>query len=305
MLLLIGCNGCRPQLPNTDDDTPPVDTHEETGDSQETAPIETGVDLPPRCDHLEVEPNSTLYEVQPLIMEEWLCGGFQTAPSPPGDIDFFSFTTTESGWLKVSVEAAQRGTSADAQFQLIDADNSLTAFDGYLTTDPTVVVPVPIPQAFTLLLGETSYLCGDDYGWAALVSMAKQPVEWTFSESEPNDLAVSANEFTLGGTVFGTVGRADDYDWYHIVTPADATSLTFRVDAFAYGSPLDTTVLLYDTDGSTLLDAGYVGEVDYDRDPYFNYKQTEANDWYLLVKNAGSGGSAYHWYTLTITPEYN
>jgi len=308
LVLLLGCNGCRPSLPsNTDDDPNPQDTSppEDTSGDSATETADTSPPLPNRCDAMEVEPNNTLYEIEPLVMEEWLCGWYDKTNSPLGDIDFLGFTTTEGGWLEVNQEAGSRGSSADAQFTIIDTDNSVTVLSGYLTTDPRIVIPVPDPRTFTLALGETTYSSGEDYNWAILASMVKAPVVWSFPETEGNDTFTAANEFALGETVFGTIDHAGDLDWYHVVTPADATGVRFTVEAFSHGSPLDSTLVLYDTDGVTRLHSDYTGEVDYDPDPAFDFKQTEANDWYLLVKNATDGGSDFHWYTLTITPLYD
>lgn len=307
LLFLVGCNGCRPNLPTDDGD----DTRQDTADSADTADTsgetaesaDTSPELPPRCDLLEIEPNNTLDEIQTIPMEQWLCGGFGKTDSPLGDIDFLTFTPGADGWLEVSMEAANRGSSADAQFTLFDDDNSLTALDGYLTTDPKVVIPAPA-HAYSLALGETSYASGDAYNWAILASEAKAPVEWTGRETESNDSYATANEFPIDATVFGTIERAGDFDWYHLLTPADADSIVFTVEATAYGSPLDATLILYEADGTTIVHTDTTGEVDYDRDPWFEQKQTGANDWYLLVKNVSTGGSDFHWYTLTINALY-
>lgn len=306
LMLLIGCNGCRPHLPSDDanNDTQDSDEDTDTGDTQaDTETADTTPELPPRCDLMEVEPNNSLDESMVVPMTQWVCGAYQETENPFGDVDFLSFTNTEAGWLEVSEECASRGSSADCQFILFNDTLSLTSLGSYLSTDPKVVVPIDTLDDWGLVLGETTFASGDDYGWALKTQMVKAPVEWSFTEAEPNDTTVLANSFTVGETVYGTISSASDYDWYHVVTPKDADRIVFTVEAYRLGSPLDVTLVLYAADGTTRLRTDSTGEVDYDPDPWFEWRQTASNDWYLLVRSAADQGTSLHWYTLNIRGE--
>ncbi len=304
LLLLVGCNGCTPKIPDvvdpdTQDDTD-TDTAADTADSSVT---DTGPFLPPRCDFEEVEPNDQASLAMAIPMEVWGCGVMMPANpknAPFGDADYFTFTAAEPGWVEVRVDAASRGSAADMQFIVYDDDDSITVADSYLTTDPILRFPAPDPTDYTVILGETSLLFGDDYTWFLLSSLVKAPVEWTFNEVEPNDDFATATTFAPGGTVFGTVGEAGDFDWYHIVTPKEATYVRFTMTAFKQGSPVDGQVVLYANDGTTVLVDDRRGEIEYDLDPWFERAQTGTNDWYVLVRNEEEKGSRFHWYTLSI-----
>lgn len=304
LVFLAGCNGCRPSIPpveNPDTQDPTDSDTTETGDS--TVSTDTGPELPPRCDFAEVEPNDQAAQAMSMPMEKWACGVMMPADpkhAPFGDVDYFAFTTPEAGWVEVSVEAARRGSSADMQAIVYDADDSITVTDSYLSTDPLLRFPGSAAADYTVILGETSLAFGEDYDWYLLTSMIKAPVEWTFNETEPNDSFSEGNTFVPGDTVYGTIDHAGDFDWYHVVTPKEATTLVFTMNAFKAGSPVDGQVALYATDGTTLLHDDRRGQIEYDLDPWFEQRQTEANDWYVLVRNEQDKGSHFHWYTLSI-----
>jgi hypothetical protein len=302
LLFLSGCNGCRPSLPSNQD-TEQHDTHDTTDSQDSTPPEDTSPELPPHCDVMEVEPNDQLSQVVEIPTEKWVCGLMMPADpehAPLGDVDFLHFATTEPGWVEVNLEAARRGSSADMQFVLYDDDDSITVTDSYLSTDPIIRFPTTEAGDYTVVLGESSFLFGDDYAWYLLASIVKPPVEWSFNEVEPNDTFGQATPFAPGETVYGTIERVGDFDWYHLVTPAEATTIRFTMNAFLYGSPMDGEIMLYDTDGTTLLRDDRQGEIEYDLDPWFEQKQTEAHDWYVLVRNEQERGSRFNWYTLTI-----
>lgn len=309
VLWLAACNGCGPKFPDDGDppDPPPPDTagDDTGGDSA----VDTGPNLPARCDILEVEPNNSLDAAWAIPMEEWVCGELIDAdPSDavPGDVDFLTFTTSAPGWLEVNVEAARRGSNADVQFILLDDEGgSVTVFDGYLTTDPLLRFPAAAAGTYTLNIAETSYLSGEDYEWYLLASAVKAPVEWDFEEVEGNDSSAQAQAFPVDQTVFGTFGRTNDFDWYHLVTPADATKIRFDVKAFSLGAPVDPQIALYEADATTLIRLDSTGEVDYDFDPWFEQKQTGSQEWYFSIRNEASAGGQYHWYTLRIEALYD
>lgn len=301
-LFLTGCNGCVPRFPDESDEDPPPDspppdspTDTQTGDSVPA--------LPPRCDVMETERNDNVGLVTPIPMEQWVCGVLEPADpyaAPLGDVEYLSFTTPQPGWVEINLEAAARGSAADMQFVLYDEADSVTVSDGFLTTDPMMRFPMSTPQSFTLVLGETTFLFGDEYDWFLLTSLVKAPVEWSGYEAESNNAYTGANEFTLGQTIFGTIDPVGDLDWYHVVTPPEYTTIRFTTEAFAHGSPVDLTLGLYKADGITQILEDRYGDVDYDRDPWFEQKQTEANEWFLVVRNSIEKGSRFHWYTLKI-----
>lgn len=302
LLILNACNACsacRPQLPPSPDDPPIQDTSpppEDSGDSGDSAPPDSGP--PARCDVEETEPNETLDEAQLLPMEQWACGNFQRVL----DADWLTFTTAETGWIEIAVEAAARGSNANAQLQVVGADGTSTlSMDGYLSTDPRVVFPANEPGTWSVAVSDSFRNYGENFDWFLMASIVKQPVIWSFEEIEDNDALASAQPFVPGDTVFGRIEAAGDLDWYHVVLPEGEDTLTFDVEAFSQGSVANTKIVLYAADGTTILRTDYRGEIDYDPDPWFEQRVVGPTDWYVLVRTEDDRGSPYHWYTLHIS----
>jgi len=303
LLLLVGCDGCRPDLPVDEPD--PVDTsdrdtatHSGTTETAETGPV-----LPPRCDAMEVEPNDRVDQTMEMGMERWMCGVLMPEDpynAPLGDVEYLSFSNTQPGWIEVSVEAARRGSSADMQLVLYDSDASVTVYDGYQTSDPVLRFPEAALTDFTLVLGESRYGFGDSYDWYTLASLVKAPVEWAATEIEPNDQQVLATVYTMGTTIYGTVDSAGDFDWFRVTVPEGTTTVRFSMNAFKLGSPIDGQLLLYDTDGTTLLRDDHDGQLGYDRDPWFEWRPPAPGDYPFLIRNETTNGSRFHWYTVTV-----
>jgi hypothetical protein len=307
VLLLSGCQSCRPQLPSSDDadtrvDTsPPSDSYDsgETGDSVDTSPS-----LPPRCDQMEVESNNSLDLSEPITMEEWWCGNF-AGDGALGDTEFLSFTPAQTGWLSVAVEAAARNSLADAQLLLSD-DNGHAVFvydgvsSGAASSDPSVVVPADQLGTYTVVVAETGYLTGEGYDWALMASLVKPPVVWDFEETEDNDSATDANPFELGEVVFGKMDTTADRDWYRVVVPDGLQSVHFNVEAYGSGSPANIQITVYDAATGARKFVSYHGVIDYDLDPEYEQKVTAASEWTVLVEDEFDSGSAFNWYTLKI-----
>lgn len=299
LVLLGGCNGClpKPPYPNNPDD-PRLDTSELREDSGDTDTSGGDSALPPRCDFQETEPNNSLEAIEVVPMEQWICGDF----SAYLDLDWFEITTNQAGWMKIQVEAALRGSSANPQVQLSGFDDDAVVFDGYLTTDPLLVFPFDEAGTFQLTLAETNLLYGEDYSWYMLTTLAKPPVEWDTEEVEPNDEAAEATPITIGQTAFGTIEASGDFDVYTFSTTSEGEqTLIFDVTGFTEGSPADLMLVLYDSDGVTHLKTKYSGEIAYDHDPYFQKKITGLKDLYLLVRTEDDKGSRFHWYTVSVT----
>src|SRR5688572_3843454 len=147
LVLLGGCNGCllKPPYPNNPD--PRVDTSdlEDSGDEDSSSGDST---LSPLCDLQETEPNNSVDATESIPMEQWICGDF----SAYLDLDWFDITPNQAGWMKIQVEAALRGSSANPQVQFSGGGDDAVVYDGYLTTDPLLVFPFTEIDTFQLTL---------------------------------------------------------------------------------------------------------------------------------------------------------
>ncbi len=254
---------------------------------------------------MEVEPNNTFDQTEPITMESWWCGTF-LGDGALGDPEFLNFTTAESGWLSVAVEASARGSEADAQFIFYTDQDSILVYDSVASTDPQIVIPTDTIGTFNVAVAETGYLTGDAYTWALMASLVKPPVTWTFDETDgadgtlDNDDYTRANEFPLGGTVFGKIQKTADKDWFHVSVPDGMQAVDFTVEAFGSGSPADIQLKIYDAASHTLKKSCYHGTVDYDLDPDCELKVSAAIDYDIQVSDEFDVGSTFSWYTLAI-----
>lgn len=297
-LLFVSCKGCTPELPpDQDEDSPPPQDSADTQDSSPPVDSDT-VDTapPPLCELVEVEPNDYV-DAEELPLKTYACGTFDSST----DQDWLHFAVDEEGWVKVEVQCASRGSSADPEM-LISANLEGDAVDvsnSYLTTDVELVFPNAADD-YTFELTEVNGFSGEDYGWYTIAYETKAPLSWTRQEVEPNDDETAAEAYSFGDTVFGRISDSGDSDWFILDIPEGVDVATFQVDANKYGSPADINIRVEDAEGTEQwVDHG--GEIDYDIDPWREWKLPAAGRYYLKVYQANQDkGSLFHWYTFHV-----
>ena len=94
---------------NNDDKKDDQNTDSGEKDSGDTA-VDTAP--PPPCPVMEEEPNGDYDTAQIVQMEKWICGTFDEASESAADLDVFSFTTAEEGWVKMWARGQDIGSSA-------------------------------------------------------------------------------------------------------------------------------------------------------------------------------------------------
>lgn len=301
--LLFACRACEPQLPSTNNPDPEDSNKEDsTEDSPNESHSDSPIDTSPPvfCDIVETEPNGQT-EPMTLPTNKWICGKIDIL----ADSDWFSVTTTEPGWITLQVEAASRGSSADMMLLVEDGSRSANVVDAYLSTDPRISFPVTANTTYGGYVSESNQLLyGEDYTWYLRAYIDKAPLGWSLEETEPNGpVQTDAQELPTNERVFGTISDSEDQDWYHITTPEGATALIFDVDAFEYGSPANTTLVIRDLEGD-IVKWQTNGEIDYNPDPHYELKIETPHEYYLQVFNPSQEGSQFHWYTLSVMVEY-
>lgn len=108
-------------------------------------------------------------------------------------------------------------------------------------------------------------------------------LETTVVESEPNDIAGTADSVALGDQAVGAINPAGDADTWFVDLDA-GTYLSLDVDADAIGSPLDPVLLLYAPDGSTIL----ASNDDFDGvDSRISYRITTNGRYYVAIRAFG------------------
>ena len=101
-----------------------------------------------------------------------------------------------------------------------------------------------------------------------------------------------------GDVVFGRLGSSNDIDWFRFTTPSEKTDVSIHVAAYALGSPLDTRLVRYDSEG-TQLQVMTHGDMAGDPDPVMRFSSDQAQEHYVVVRSASYEGLAY-WYTAWI-----
>lgn len=295
---LYGCKSCIGDLPSDNPDDP-TDTAKEDTAEEDTAEEDTGP--APPCAVPEVEPNNTLGAAQDLPLEEWACGVLTTK----GDFDYFRFTTEKAGWVKVWVRGQDIGSSSDLQLALTDPadDYSFVSTTSPDSLDPLVLFYADRPGTFYVNVADQYYGYGDDYIWEMIASAAKEPLVWSDEELEPNDILADATPVVSGDTYFGIVSSGSDNDWFTLSLPEGESTITARILAWEYGSPLLSRLRLYDPSTEKVLDISQGNDVS-EADVMLTHKTSTSGPWGLLVTSrTNSGGSGAYWYVLEITVE--
>ncbi len=325
--LLVGmqaCTGCYELgLPGAVGDDPgdetnsPVDTsgEEDTGD----------LPPPPLCEFPEVEPNNNLAEANPIDPESWACGTLLVDDLDPIGLDYVTFEAPASGWISMWGRGETIGSAADIDMNVfVDSDfgSDLVVFERTVGSHESFgMLPIEQGDVFQVALRDAFSGNGEGYVWEFLGSMEKgAPLDWTMEEDEVRDGAATNDTFAAatqtlasGDRVFGVVGNAagDKGDIYKIEVPEGITTIELTVEAWEYGSPLNSRIKLYRPDVIDQIET----EIEDSRaannayrhsetwDPYISYTATEAGTWYVSVLKAGDYFGPYHWYVLSVNME--
>ena len=213
-ILLLGCSACiscAPPLPldnNNDDKKDDQNTDSGEKDSGDTA-VDTAP--PPPCPVMEEEPNGDYDTAQIVQMEKWICGTFDEASESAADLDVFSFTTAEEGWVKnVGTRTRYRFECGSDAHHKIGNETALSTFS-VGSFDPILTVPVEEGVTVFAAIQDQSNDFGENIFYEALFTSIKPPVEYNTTEEEyldnqvSNDGLLSGQELEDGDRVFGTI----------------------------------------------------------------------------------------------------
>ena len=255
LMTLAGCASCF-KLPGEGEDSATQRDSDNFPNIQDTGRIDTslsdsGADdsgslVVPRCELELVESEEAFHDYADMLelpLNTFACGFMDRAD----DLDYLTFTTTGPGWVSVDVQAQSRGSSADMEndLTLLDSDEAVSKQGRNENADPLAVFYAPVGGTYVAALGETTHGYGAAYGWWMKASVAKAPVTFGMTETEPNDTQAQAMRAEPGVGYFGTTGRAGDGDFYSIAVPEGAQSIEYWTLASAYGSATDTDLRFY------------------------------------------------------------
>ena len=305
------CISCAPDLPLDDQNQDSKDN--QNGDSGKSDSGDTATDTAPPnpCPVMEEEPNGDYDRAQVVQMEKWICGTFDEASESAADLDVYSFTTSETGWVKMWIRGEELGSSADLMLTLkIGNETAISTFSPG-TTDPMLVVPLEANTHVFAAIQDQFNDFGDNLFYEALFTTVKPPVEYNTTEEEnldnssSNDGLSSAQELEPNDRVFGTISNNFDRDWYFVDLPAGEQTLQLTVEAHYYGSPIDLVISLYPPETFTDSSVGPVrvrngGLYSSSYDPYLEYNIENGGKWGILLESNTDTGSDLYWYVLDV-----
>lgn len=115
-------------------------------------------------------------------------------------------------------------------------------------------------------------------------------------EKEPNNSIRTAQEISFPITVVGAIAAPGDIDYFQFNTKA-GQELVFEVSAASMGSSLDSILTLVDAQGRELArNDDYNGQAD----SMLGYRFQEAGRYAIRIADSMGGGSARHYYRLTM-----
>jgi hypothetical protein len=123
------------------------------------------------------------------------------------------------------------------------------------------------------------------------------------NEKEPNNSPETAQPIELPATVHGVIGDAGDQDRFRF-TLKKSEVIEARVDAAAFGSPLDAWLKIEDRDGNILAQGD---DSEGSRDPRVEWKAPTNGTYIVAVGSVTHRGGEDHCYRMTIqraAPDY-
>ncbi|MCH7876555.1 MAG: putative Ig domain-containing protein [Gemmatimonadetes bacterium] len=236
----------------------------------------------------EVEPNDSISQAGLVALGDALAGTID----PAGDVDYFAIDLVAGTLLDLDVDASQVGSPLNPVIALFDVD-SLTLLalnDDFDGLDSRIMYPILADGRY--FVGIVSF-GGASGGPSHTYTLAFG--EFSVAEAEPNNTAAEANLVALGDTTTGALAPPGDVDYFAVDLPG-AVLLDVTIAPLAFGD-FFATVLLFDVDGTTLLDSASI----FDNPPQIRAYIPAAGRYYVVVQEDLGGGGPATFYELTLT----
>lgn len=303
-ILLLSCSACTScaSLPIDNNNESDSDENEDTG--KDTADTARDTAPPPPCPVMEEEDNGDYDNAMEIPMETWVCGTF----GAQSDLDVYLFSIPQDGWLKLWVRGQDLGSNSDLLVSMTIDDETALSTVSYGSTDPLMVVPIDAAADVFAVVQEQYNGHGENHFYEALFSEVKPPVEYNAVEDETE---VDNNGYTRGtpiedgDRILARINTNLDRDWYKLTIPPGLHAIEVKIDAFMYGSPLDSMIYLFPPEPAD--------EDDYLRvrnnsdpnnlDPTLSYTLDGGDSgatYNLQVKSFAGTGSHYYWYVMDV-----
>jgi hypothetical protein len=214
----------------------------------------------------ESEPNDTPATANPLSLTA-SCQVVSGSISPLGDVDYYSFTAAPGSKVWALVDTGPSTTGRDSVLTLFGSDGTTvleTDDDDGIGNNCDATIESRQASAIagrTLTAGGTYFLRVEAFGGASTISAYKLFVVVTggaTAESEPNDIAATANPIVTSGSPIGVrnaeINPAGDVDYYSVfATAGSSLFISADGDPERNGVGTDVVVDLIQPDGTTVL----------------------------------------------------
>jgi hypothetical protein len=177
---------------------------------------------------------------------------------PPGDEDWFKFSATEGDIIEAHVRADAIDSQLDPTLTLYDTDGAtILAFndDENFPISLDSRLTFCMPSTGTFFLQVEGFIDANTGG----VSTGEYELALNFlgrGDAEPNNTPATAIPLPSDcpKMVLGCIMPESDTDFYSLSVPTAGTTFTIEMDApnLLFGPP-DAFLILYDTDGATVL----------------------------------------------------
>jgi hypothetical protein len=213
--------------------------------------------------------------------------------NPAGDADYWVFSVTAGTTIDIDVDARAIGSPLDPTLELFDTDGttSLAYNDDSDGLDSRIVYTIDVTGSYYIAIRAFANGGGSGQFYTINFNFVEAP---DVNESEPNDDATSADAVSLGDRAGGEVNPAGDID-YWVFSVTAGTTLDIDVDASQFGSPLDPTLELFDTDGTTSL--AFNDDSD-GLDSRILYTIDVTGSYYIAIRAFANGGGPGEVYTI-------
>ena len=163
-----------------------------------------------------------------------------------------------------------------------------------------VLAYLPVSGRWYVTLAEQYSGYSDQHEWKLLVSESKVPLEWDFEEVESNNAIDTPNMVENGQRVYGVVSSGTDRDWFAFEVGEGKTDIDIKIEAWNYGSPLDSKIDLYSPAQERKASSDR-GSNSQDQDAVISYSATASGTWSVLVKfDDGEASGGLYWYVVEI-----
>ncbi|MGA7729924.1 MAG: PPC domain-containing protein, partial [Chloroflexia bacterium] len=193
----------------------PTNTRTNTATNTAAVASATATICPPSVPFQEIEPNNPFTMANAIVVPYVVGAEVRGGITPAGDQDFFSFTATTGDRVWAYINTSNASPSTDSILTLLNSAGTVIQLDddnGFQSTLSSAIAGGVITQTGTYYIGVRQF------GGATIMSpyslYINRSAPGTVPEVEPNDTLATANLYSFGSVVTGSIPISTDLDYY-------------------------------------------------------------------------------------------